>query len=229
MTRGAGGFSIAPSLTLRVPLSPNHPGFFSIYIHGLSAKSRRPEEFVNKIIDLLKHVFSTGQASPLDLGSDGNSFLDVRCDRNPSFASPFFSSSCRAKYLPFFLFHLLTFTFTQAACFAFSCSSQWHPDAYVHFARLFAFLINSGASLSTSTSLGGTGLDKFIGAVELNAEKSRMLTRLSHRGGIVTVRGALQSPISKANLRQVLVENEEGTRLIQHRFPLECCNSRQNN
>ncbi|CAI7673753.1 unnamed protein product [Penicillium pancosmium] len=66
-----------------------------------------------------------------------------------------------------------------------------------------------GASLSTSTSLGGTGLDKFIGAVELNAEKSRMLTRLAHRGGIVTVRGALQSPISKANLRQVLVENEE--------------------
>ncbi|KAJ5995488.1 hypothetical protein N7481_002465 [Penicillium waksmanii] len=172
MTRGAGGFSIAPSLTLRVPLSPNHPGFFSIYIHGLSAKSQRPEEFVNNIIDLLKHLFTTGQASPSDLGSDGNSFLD-------------------------------------AACFAFLCSSQWHPDAYVHFARLFAFLINSGAPLSTSTSLGGTGLDKFIGAVKLNAEKSRMLTRLAHRGGIVTVRGALQSPISKANLRQVLVENEE--------------------
>lgn len=87
MTRGAGGFSIAPSLSLRVPLSPNHPGFFSIYIHGLRAKSERPEEFVNNIIDLLKHVFTTGQASPLDFGSDGNSFLDVRCDQNPGFAS----------------------------------------------------------------------------------------------------------------------------------------------
>lgn len=37
-----------------------------------------------------------------------------------------------------------------------------------------------------------------------------MLSRLAHRGGIVTVRGALQPPISKGNLRQVLVENEEG-------------------
>lgn len=77
MKRGAGGFSIAPSLTLRVPLSQNHPGFFSLYIHGLSAKSQRPEEFVNNTIDLLKHIFATRQASPSDLGSDGNSFLDV--------------------------------------------------------------------------------------------------------------------------------------------------------
>lgn len=81
MTRGAGGFSIAPFLSLRVPLSPNHPGFFSIYIHGLSAKSQPPSEFVDNSIDLLKHLFTTGQTSPLDLGSDGNSLLDVRCDK----------------------------------------------------------------------------------------------------------------------------------------------------
>lgn len=37
-----------------------------------------------------------------------------------------------------------------------------------------------------------------------------MITRLAHYGGLVTVHGALQSPRSKSNLRQVLDENEEG-------------------
>lgn len=72
------------------------------------------------------------------------------------------------------------------------------------------FLINSGAPLSTSTSLGGTGLDKFIGAVILDAERSRMISRLASRGGLVTIHGAFQSPQSKSNLRQLLSDNEEG-------------------
>ncbi|KAJ5099022.1 hypothetical protein N7532_006023 [Penicillium argentinense] len=172
LTRGAGGFSIAPSLSIRVPLSPNHPGFFSIYAHGLGAKSTRPVEFVASTIELLKYLFVTGLAGPLDTDSDGKSYLD-------------------------------------ASCFAFQCSSRWHPDAFVHFARLFAFLIDNGAPLSTSSLHGGTGLDHFVGATVLDEEKTRMLSRLAYRGGLLTIRGAFQSHTSKTNMRQVLNESEE--------------------
>ncbi|KAJ5673940.1 hypothetical protein N7462_009379 [Penicillium macrosclerotiorum] len=67
LSRGAWGFSIAPSITLRVPISPNSPGFRSLGLYPLMAKSQPPAQFVDNTINLLKYLFVEKMVTPSDL------------------------------------------------------------------------------------------------------------------------------------------------------------------
>lgn len=77
LTRGAGGFSIAPCLSISVPVSKNSPAFRTMFFYPLMAKSLDPAQFVDNTIELLKYLFEERQASPADTTSDGESLVDV--------------------------------------------------------------------------------------------------------------------------------------------------------
>lgn len=77
LTRGAGGFSIAPSLSILIPVSKNSPAFRTMFFYPLMAKSLDPADFVDNTIGLLTYLFQEGQASPSDTTPDGESLVDV--------------------------------------------------------------------------------------------------------------------------------------------------------
>ncbi|KAA8651634.1 hypothetical protein EYZ11_004882 [Aspergillus tanneri] len=79
LTRGAGGFSIAPTLTFQVPMSPNSPGFRTLYLYGFMGKSQPPAQFVDNTIELLKYLFVERVVSPSDMTVNGGSLLDAAC------------------------------------------------------------------------------------------------------------------------------------------------------
>jgi hypothetical protein len=77
LTRGAGGFSIAPYLSIHIPVSRNSPAFRTMFFYPLMSKSLDPADFVDNTIELLKHLFEEQQASPSDTTPDGESLVDV--------------------------------------------------------------------------------------------------------------------------------------------------------
>ena len=77
LTRGAGGLSIAPSLSFQVPVSRNDPGFRTLGLYVLLGKSLPPASFVDNTIEELKYLFGTRRLTPSDITPDGGSLLDV--------------------------------------------------------------------------------------------------------------------------------------------------------
>ncbi|KAL4897053.1 hypothetical protein BDV59DRAFT_169682 [Aspergillus ambiguus] len=79
LTRGAGGFSIAPCLSINFPVSKNSPAFYRMYTYTFVAKDQDPAAFVDDTIELLKYLFTERQATPSDTTSDGESLVHAAC------------------------------------------------------------------------------------------------------------------------------------------------------
>ncbi|MCJ1262511.1 hypothetical protein MMC22_002381 [Lobaria immixta] len=78
ITRGAGGFSISPTLTFS-PVVPSSSAVFSVFDFGhwdsVTDTQQRLKAFVKK----LRQLFQDGKASPFDVDEDGNSLLHKAC------------------------------------------------------------------------------------------------------------------------------------------------------
>lgn len=83
LTRGAGGFSISPNLTLKSMIRDNSPAFDLFpESHGFTFASQRGlsgafAAHTDRCLQQLKEIYSGGEASPYDIDYNGRTVLQV--------------------------------------------------------------------------------------------------------------------------------------------------------
>lgn len=121
ITRGAGGFSISPTLTFG-PVVPSSSAVFSVFDFGhwdsVTDTQQRLKAFVKKS----RQLFQDGKASPFDVDEDGNSLLHV----NMSLLLVMLSLLKRFRKLAsdFILFCVLTLKTSMLTLISISSSSR---------------------------------------------------------------------------------------------------------
>ncbi|CRG85434.1 hypothetical protein PISL3812_02496 [Talaromyces islandicus] len=223
LTRGAGGFSIAPYLSILIPVSRNSPAFRTMFLYPLMAKSLSPADFVDNTIGLLKYLFEEQQASPADTTPDGESLVDAAC-----FAFHQGSQWHRHAYTHFS--RLIMFLIHSGAMSDRSCRKHTGLDSFLgafpleedeH--GLFKLLIQRGAFLSINGAFFSSlsipnmrrALEEDEGAVHIpEIAKSIIQQSEVHLRQEIRSGASVNQKIGTSNLLQLSVRWSRGIQIL---------------